>query len=82
MTTQDGVHSLNVPQSQAEYLSRDDGSIRYDYHTAHNRVGDPDYQTPIPETCVKCARQAEEAEKKGQTRPTRVDDEWKTAHDQ
>jgi len=67
-------HSLKDVGSQVETLYGD-GTVRYDYRTAHNRAGDADYQTPIPETCTACYKQAEEAAAAGAPVPTSVDAE-------
>jgi len=39
-----------------------DGTQLTDYETAHNRAGDPTYQTDLPDTCAACWARAEAAE--------------------
>jgi len=72
MDNQRRSHS-SIPESAMEL--RTDGHNLYDYRTAHHRAGDPDYQTTLPETCVKCHRQAEIFETAGLDAPTKVDEE-------
>ena len=59
--------------SKFEVLS--DGTIYYDYRTAHARVGDASYQVWLPATCYTCWQQALSAEEAGfsQTAPDQED---------
>ena len=55
--------------------TREDGTNRFDYRTAHNSVADGEYKRFIPETCQKCFHQAQEAEELGLEAPTVPDQE-------
>jgi len=66
-------HSLNRESRMDMELV--DGTSLSDYHTAHNRAGDPSYQTFLPEACVKCFRQAQIAQDAGLEVPTSPDEE-------
>jgi len=72
MDNQRRSHS-SIRQSRFEVI--EDGNIRYDYYTAHNGVGDPDYTLPLPKTCKTCYHQAQAAIELGLEPPTRPDEE-------
>ena len=69
-------HTSRGLQAQAEFRESD-GSIYYDYRTAHKRAGDTDYQVALPATCEKCKGQAEEAAELGAEAPTKPDADFR-----
>ena len=72
------MHKTDGLQSKME-IGGPDAVVRSDYHTAHNRAGDPAYKKPLPETCFKCWEQAQRAKEAGQPPPKAPDEEWLNA---
>ena len=58
------MHVLDKYHSKMEY-AYDDGHIRTDHQTAHQRVGDTGYSLWLPDTCKKCFDQEQEASELG-----------------
>ena len=61
------------------YMSRrevsDGTSSWHDYRTAHNRAGDTDYKTFLPETCETCHQQEASVSEEG-VKIMKPDEEW------